>query len=150
MQFDLLMGGALAVGSIALADSEHRDTVLAGAKVGAGLLGRKYGRDDEREADHYGILYMQRAGYDPREAVALQETFVRLAEDGESSWLEGLFASHPPSRERVDNNRRSVAELNNAAGEIGRERYQRNLARLVRTRPAYEAYDEAVAAWEED
>ena len=39
---------------------------------------------------------MQRAGYDPREAVDLQDTFVRLAEGRESGWLDGLFASHPP------------------------------------------------------
>ena len=38
----------------------------------------KYGRDDELEADKYGMKYMASVGYDPQAAVSLQETFVRL------------------------------------------------------------------------
>ena len=47
------------------------------------------------------MRYMKAAGYDPRAAVTLQETFVRLSEGTQTGWLEGLFASHPPSAERV-------------------------------------------------
>ena len=48
------------------------------------------------------IIYVE--GYDPQGAVTLQETFVRLTQQEgakKQSWLEGLFASHPPSAERV-------------------------------------------------
>jgi predicted Zn-dependent protease len=118
--------------------------------LGAQLITQKYSRDAEREADQYGMQYMSEAGYDPQGAVDLQETFVRLSEDRRADWLSGLFASHPPSRERLERNRRIAAGLP-AGGESGRERYQRNVAYLSRIRPAYEAYDEAVeAATEED
>jgi predicted Zn-dependent protease len=150
MQRGLLLQGALIASSIALSDSEYRGVALAGAQLGAGLVKQKYGRDAEREADYYGMRYMHRAGYDPAEAVDLQKTFVRLAEGRNPGWLEGLFASHPPSRERVDNNRRTVAELNDPGGEIGQARYQAGIARLIRTRPAYEAYDQAVAAMKKE
>lgn len=43
-----------------------------GTKVGVAL---PYSRTQELEADHLGLLYMARAGYDPREAIAFWERF---------------------------------------------------------------------------
>ena len=136
------MQGALLAAGLALGDSRYGDLAMSGAQLGSQLVQQRYGRDAEREADFYGMQYMARAGYDPAAAVDLQRTFLRLAEGKEQNWLAGLFASHPPSQERVDNNRRTARELS-AGGEIGRERYQRMIARLKRTKPAYDAYDAA-------
>lgn len=136
----LLQAGA-AVISAAAADRQYGSVVDTVAGIGAGLLGVKYGRDLELEADHYGMIYMQRAGYDPRAAVALQETFVRLANGKEPNWLEGLFASHPPSQERVDANRAFAATLTGSF-VTGEKEYQARIAPLLKTRDAYKAYDE--------
>jgi tetratricopeptide (TPR) repeat protein len=54
--------------------------------------------------------------------------------------LSGLFASHPPSQERVQNNLQTLAEYP-AGGEDGRRNFEAKLAHLEKTRPAYEAYD---------
>ena len=113
--------------------------------LGAQLMTQKYGRDAEREADEYGMLYMSESGYDPQGAVELQETFVELSEGRDPDWVSGLFASHPPSRERVENNRMTAAELP-GGGDVGRERYQQKIAYLKRVQPAYEAFDEAKKA----
>ena len=110
--------------------------------VGAQLLTQKYGRDAERESDEYGMLYMSEAGYDPQGAVELQETFVKLSEGRNEDWLSGLFASHPPSRERVQNNIETAQSLP-AGGEMGREQYRQATAFLRRVEPAYDAFDEA-------
>lgn len=110
--------------------------------VGAQLLTQKYGRDAEREADEYGMLYMSEAGYDPQGAVKLQETFVKLSEGRNEDWLSGLFASHPPSEERVQNNIETAASLPKG-GEVGRERYHEATAFLRRVEPAYAVFDEA-------
>jgi predicted Zn-dependent protease len=76
--------------------------MVQGAGVGAALVSTKYGREAELESDLYGMRYMERAGYDPRGAVTLQEKFVSSRGLGRNqNWLEGLFASHPPSPERV-------------------------------------------------
>ena len=146
MQRDLLLQGVIMIAGIALSGVPYLPAVLQGADMGSKLLQRKYGRDAEDEADAYGIEYMKRAGYDPGEAVKLQEIFVRLDERRAPGWLDGLFASHPPSQQRVENNRRTVAGLKDPGGEVGREPYQQALARLVRTAPAYAAYDEALQA----
>jgi len=148
MERSVFLQGALLAAGVALGDSQYRDIGMLGANVGAQLTNQAYSRDDESEADLYGMRYMIRAGYDPAAAVQLQETFVRLAEGKDANWLEGLFASHPPSRERVAANRRLLIELGNPGGEVGEARYQQAIARLKRNRPAYEAYDEAKAAAE--
>jgi len=129
------------LGSTLESESARQVAMLVPA-LGAQLVTQKYSRDAERESDEFGIRYMSEAGYDPQGAVHLQETFLRLAERRDPDWLSGLFASHPPSRERVQNNARTAAALP-AGGEMGRERYRQKTAGLRRVQPAYEAYDEA-------
>jgi predicted Zn-dependent protease len=121
--------------------------VLQGAGIGAQMAMMKYGRDAELEADSYGMQYMRRAGYDPAAAVTLQQKFLALSQkDGRNqSWLEGLFASHPPSAERVDKNTQTAAGLG-AGGDVGADRYRARLASLFAAKPAYDKADEALAA----
>ena len=121
--------------------------MVQGAGVGAQLISMRYGREAELESDHYGMRYLARVGYDPAAAVTLQEKFLALSQqDGRSrGWLEGLFASHPPSEERVERNRATAAGLG-SGGELGAERYARALAPLRAVQPAYEQHDQAIAA----
>ncbi|MEZ5458595.1 MAG: M48 family metalloprotease [Steroidobacteraceae bacterium] len=122
--------------------------LVQGAGVGAQLVSLRYGREAELEADHYGTRYLKAAGYDPSAAVTLQQKFVKLAEaDGRArqGWLDGLFASHPPSVERVQRNEQTVAALG-SGGELGRERYTARLTPLRAMQPAYDKADAALAA----
>ena len=122
-----------------------REVALMVPALGAQLVTQKYGRDAEREADEYGMLYMSESGYDPQGAVELQETFVELSREKDPDWVSGLFASHPPSLERVRNNQKTAQDLP-AGGDIGRERYRQKTAYLQRVKPAYEAFDKAKKA----
>ena len=60
-----------------------------------------------------------------------------------------MFASHPPSAERVQKNRETAATLT-SGGDLGRERYQAATARLRERQPGYKAYDEGRAALADD
>ncbi len=131
--------------AIGMGDSEWTPLVVGGAGLGAALVAQRYGRGAELESDRIGMIYMQRAGYDPRAAVELQEIFVWLSEGRRQNWLSGLFASHPPSPERVVANRETAGDLD-PGGERARERYQRRIAGLAKTRELYAAYDEGRAA----
>jgi predicted Zn-dependent protease len=142
MQRGLVMQGLMMATAIGAASSEYGNYIVGGAQLGAQLVTTKYGRDAELEADYYGMQYMARAGYDPKAAIGLQETFVRLSQGRASSWLDGLFASHPPSMERVDKNRQTALELN-ASGEINEAQYREKMAILTRLAPAYAAQDVA-------
>jgi predicted Zn-dependent protease len=135
--------------AIATGNSGYGDLAAGGASVGAQLISQSYGRGAELESDLYGMRYMSRAGYDPQGAVRLQETFVRLSEGRDSDWLSGLFASHPPSRERVSENLKTATTLP-AGGETGAERYKAAMAKTLEIKPAYDAYDEGRKALADD
>ena len=139
-----LQGAMIAVG-IGAQNTDYANLIVGGAQVGSQLISSKYGRDAESESDLYGMQYMKKAGYDPAAAVTLQETFVRLSADRKSNFIEGLFASHPPSPERVAANKATLAQLG-AGGEWGKEVYAKKTAKLKSTQSAYKAYDEGVKA----
>jgi len=145
MERGMLLQGALMALSLGVRDNQYANMIVGGAQIGAQLITTRYGREAELEADHYGMIYMKRAGYEPEAAVDLQKTFVKLDQGKKQGWIDGLFASHPPSAERVDRNRQTEAEIG-AGGELGRERYQKELAQLKRLEPAYEKYDAGVEA----
>lgn len=144
-----LLQGGLAAAQIGAALGDMNQQVagllLAGASVGAQLVHTRYGREAELQSDLYGTRLMKAAGYDPTAAITLQETFVRLSEGRQTNWLEGLFASHPPSQERVNRNRQTVQELG-AGGDLGADRYVARIAPLQQIKPAYDKYDQALAA----
>lgn len=151
-----LIQAGLAIGMVGAAiggvNQDLAALTLQGAGLGSQLIQQTYGRGQELESDEYGMNYMKAAGYDPWGAVTLQETFVRLSEEGgraEQSWLEGLFASHPPSAARVAANRQHAERLG-PGGELGAERYQQRLAALREIEPAYETFDQAMAAASDD
>ncbi len=141
MERAMVLQGLVIATAAATSDSDYQGLAIGGAGIGAQLLSTAYGRGAELEADEYGMRYMARAGYDPQGAVTLQETFVRLSEGRRTDWLSGLFASHPPSQERVDANRRTAATLA-GSGELGVERYAAAMEKTRDAMPAYSAYEE--------
>ncbi len=144
----LLQGAVTAAGmaaSVATDDPGYAAIAVGSATLAANLINQRYGRDAEREADLYGMEYMARAGYDLNAAVTLQETFERLSSERRQDWLSGLFASHPPSQERVENNKVTARRRGVKGGKVGREPYQQAIAHLKKTKPAYDAYEEGVS-----
>lgn len=139
-----LIQGAVVLGGVAVGvateNEEYAAVALMGGMLGAQLITQRYSRDAERESDYYGTKYMHDAGYNPEGAVELQEAFVRLSEGRSAGGFDTLFASHPPSPERVVNNRRRADELGRT-GVMGEARYQEMTARLRALQPAYEAHD---------
>lgn len=145
METGMLLQGAVLAAGVAAQDNSYANLIVGGAQLSSQLIATKFGRDEESEADLYGMRYMKKAGYDPRAAVTLQETFVRLSKDHRSGFIEGLFASHPPSDERVAANKATLAALGEG-GVWGKEIYAQKVGKLKATQPAYKAYDDGVKA----
>lgn len=140
----LLQAGTLGVG-MAVAGKDSAKLLVGAASLGATLINQRYTREQELEADYYGMVYMARAGYDPRAAITLQEKFVRLNKERRRNWLTGLFATHPPSQERVNANRANAKKM--APGDvIGREEYLARIGSLQKTKQAYSFHDEGQKA----
>lgn len=140
----LLNVGLQATGILAAKQSEYGQFIMAGAGLGANLWQARYGREQELEADRYGTQYLSSAGYDAEAAVELQEKFVELSQGSQKSWMDNLFASHPPSQERVKLNEKLASQM--PGGDRNAQTFQRAVAQIKKDQPAYDAHTEAVAA----
>jgi beta-barrel assembly-enhancing protease len=150
MERQVLLSAGLLAANVALSSQNSDNTlgnnaILASAAVASQLVNTKYSRNAELEADNYGMEYMVKAGYEPMAAVSLQEKFVKLSEKKSGGWLEGLFASHPPSQHRANAN---LIHAQKMPGNLtlGEKRYQQKIATLKKQAPAYENYDKGIEA----
>ncbi|WP_417544682.1 M48 family metalloprotease [Marinobacter sp.] len=143
MQQGMLISAGVAGLGFALSDNEWAGLLMGGAALGAQLALAQYGQGDELESDHYGIIYMKKAGYDPQAAVELQEIFLELSKGQQAGFVDGLFATHPPSAKRVRENSKLVAEIG-AGGYRGADVYKKKTATLRKVQPAYDAHDQAM------
>ncbi len=88
------IAGALVVGA---GHASTADLVRTGFMVAGAVWLPAYSRADEAEADRVGLMYMARAGYDPRAALAIWE---RAMEKQESMGRGSIFDTHPTYRDR--------------------------------------------------
>jgi predicted Zn-dependent protease len=73
-----------------------------GSQVGVAL---PHSRAQESEADHIGLIYMGRAGYDPKEAIAFWQRFSDYNQQqgsGGSSFLSKFLSTHPVDDVRIE------------------------------------------------
>lgn len=94
VQLGLSVGGAL---------SDTFAKISGVASVGIQLLFLKYSRDDEREADHLGVEYSRKAGFNPGEIVNFFASLQRLGDLSQGASLPGFLSTHPLTRERIQN-----------------------------------------------
>jgi len=72
-----------------------------GSQVGYEL---PHSRKQESEADHIGLIYMARAGYDPQAALAFWQRFSDYNKQqggGQSSFLSRFLSTHPVDEQRM-------------------------------------------------
>ncbi len=123
--------------------------------ITASLVENGFSRDQEREADWLGIDYMVKAGYNPEGAVRLQEYFFSQLEGGKNPmWAEGLFRTHPFSKERLDNARARIAErypdtVRNPNYTFNETVFLRKTARLREVQKAYDVADQGDKLFQE-
>lgn len=94
--------------TIAMAGAAVQGAIAAGgSSTGADLFGQifsdgmnlyvpSYSRKNEREADYLGLMYMAKAGFDPRAAVELWKKAAKRKKDNAS-----IYSSHPSNGSRA-------------------------------------------------
>ena len=84
-------------GLVALLDAGNYRGIFDAA--GTVLVDLPFSRKDESEADHIGLVYMARAGYDPREAIEFWQRMEAQAGGGsQPEWL----STHPSHGTRIE------------------------------------------------
>jgi predicted Zn-dependent protease len=96
------MGGQVL--GVSLANSDPR--MQAAAQVAYGLttqLGRElpHSRAQESEADHIGLIYMARAGYDPQAAVLFWQRFMQYNNQHGGNGTPVFLRTHPLDETRI-------------------------------------------------
>ena len=96
------MGGEVLGAS--LASTDPRLQAMAGVAYGLTTqLGRElpHSRAQESEADHIGLVYMARAGYDPAAAVQFWQRFLQYNAQQGGSGTPGFLRTHPTDEKRI-------------------------------------------------
>lgn len=70
------------------------------SQLGRALIDAKYSRDKEAEADRYGVIYMKKAGFDPRAALTFFER-LQATEKQQPSAFQHAFEDHPDTPARI-------------------------------------------------
>jgi predicted Zn-dependent protease len=121
MSHELAAQTGTQLAGVALSGTDPRIQSLASvafpalAQVGVLL---PFSRKEESEADHIGLVYMARAGYDPRAAVAFWERFsdYNKANGGDSGIA--LLRTHPVDSDRIADLKKWLPEAEAAARGI--------------------------------
>jgi predicted Zn-dependent protease len=75
--------------------AEYRELIATAANL---FVFMPWGRNHELEADHIGLIYMARAGYDPREAVTFWQRMAANGGEKPPEWL----STHPSDEHRIE------------------------------------------------
>lgn len=97
-------------GLCVLAPSACQGAGGALVQLGASAGFAKFSRDDEAEADQYGVKYVTRAGIDPRGMPSMFRILLRERERNPSA-LEGWFASHPLEESRIAATEKAISTI---------------------------------------
>lgn len=80
-------------------------------QVGAQAGFAKFSRDDESEADRFGVRYITRAGIDPRGMPSMFRILIRERQRNPSG-VDAFFASHPIEETRVATTESEIETIN--------------------------------------
>lgn len=86
--------------------SQYQDLYMSLYGVGSQVaVELPHSRAQESEADHIGLIYMARAGYDPKEAVTFWQRFSDYNKQqggGGTSFLSKFLSTHPVDEVRIE------------------------------------------------
>jgi len=101
---------AAAVGvllGVATNDSSNQNAILLGYGALAGGATLKFSRDHESEADHIGLRYAAKAGYDPHASIVFWQ---KMAKANEGSNTPVFLRTHPTDERRIADLQRWMPE----------------------------------------
>jgi predicted Zn-dependent protease len=100
-------------GAAVIAAYDPNNPASANSAQIAALIGQlitlKFGRDDEIEADRYGVCFMNDAGYDPNEMISVMQ-ILEAASSGNRP--PEFFSTHPDPGNRIQRIQEDIQNIN--------------------------------------
>ncbi|WP_333784080.1 M48 family metalloprotease [Thermocrinis sp.] len=127
----------LNIGSVLISDKPYGQVLIQFGHIGAQLLSLKFSRDQEREADRFGIDYTIKAGYDPNGLIEVFHIFKRLEKDRPPEWL----STHPLPETRIREGAKYISSLSLSGSLIkDSQDFQRVKAIVQSTKPSLDEF----------
>jgi predicted Zn-dependent protease len=115
----VMQTGGQVIGATLSSDAQLQSAAMLAYGVGT-KVGRElpHSRKQESEADHIGLVYMARAGYDPAEAVAFWQRFMKFNAQQGGDTTPTFLRTHPLDEVRI---RQLQQWLPEAQGQLNRQ-----------------------------
>jgi predicted Zn-dependent protease len=101
-------------GAAVIATYDPNNPASASSAQVAALIGQlinlKFGRDDELEADYFGVCFMNNAGYDPSEMIDVMK-ILEASQTGNQP--PEFFSTHPDPGNRIQRIQQDIQNINN-------------------------------------
>jgi len=103
----------LSVGCVLMPSVCGNQAGAAAIQLGAGAVFANFSRKDETEADQVGVVYVTRAGIDPR---GIPQMFQILLDERQTrpAGVEAWFATHPLEEDRIRATEATIAKIDQA------------------------------------
>jgi len=142
---EALLSLSFGIVDYAAGDAGWGSAVLTAGEVGVTVLGLSYSREQERQADRVGTYYMAVAGWDPAQAVRMQELLASFDEH-EPTLMDEYLSTHPTKDDRIVEirtmiNAKDISSRYVQGDGVYAERWERRLGRLHRADRAFAPYD---------
>ena len=112
---------------LALGKDPNKVAEIAGALVGKGTM-LKFSRDDETEADEFGVSAMAATGYDPQQLVNFFKTLEKLS--GKEPAIAKWISDHPLTRDRITHLEQYISAHQLTGSDVGADRVKAIQAKL--------------------
>jgi len=128
-------------GYLASQGSSWADLAGTAGQLGSAVVLASYSREQERQADQGGMMYMVRAGYDPQGMIDLMNLLVRIS-GANPSLLEQMFSSHPMSAERLQaaQSRAATEYAGQNRGKVSQDSFVANTATIRKNKGALKQF----------
>jgi predicted Zn-dependent protease len=93
--------GGACMGQWELGQSMDAAAAVTGLAAHGTIQASGFGRDQEREADYYGLQYMKSAGYDPNAAALVFQRLLAVERGSGATYDLPFLQDHPATSERV-------------------------------------------------
>ncbi|MCK4375567.1 MAG: M48 family metalloprotease, partial [Candidatus Brocadiae bacterium] len=144
----ILTSLALGVADFAAGESAAGQLAVGAGQFSITMLGFSYSREQERQVDRVGAYYMALAGWDPRQAIAMQRLLASLS-TRKGTVLDKYLSTHTDVEDRIAEIESVIAEKDLARRYlqgygIYAGRWERRLEPLRRVDGAFGPYDKGV------